>query len=111
MQPVGAVSISSSPECWGYILSKRVIEDIIKSISNTMGSKDLDENNSRHEKLYLCVHRFVRVPMSLVYSCYRGKPKVWNVYPANKEQELRSKSCKSFPLIVFDRITMNFIQG
>ena len=76
-----------------------------------MESKDLDENDSRHEKLYLCVHRFVRVPMSLVYSCYRGKPKVWNVYPANKEQELRSKSCKSFPLIVFDRITMNFIQG
>ena len=79
---------------------------MVESIEN----KSLDRNDIQHEFLYLCVHRFVRVPVSMVYSCYKGKPKMWNVYPANKEQELRSKSCKmhiifwKFPSWFFSRV-------
>ena len=53
---------------------------------------EVDKNATPHQKLYLCVHRFVQVPVSMVYSCSRGAPKVWKLYPVVKESELRN--CK-----------------
>ena len=53
---------------------------------------EVDKNDNPHQKLYLCVHRFVQVPVSMVYSCLRGTPRVWKLYPVIKERELRS--CK-----------------
>ena len=53
-----------------------------------------NSNDIGQEFLYLCVHRFVRVPVALIYSCYQGKPKISKIYPASRETELRARSCK-----------------
>ena len=44
-------------------------------------------------EVFLCVQKFVRVPVSMVFTCYKGKPKIWNAYPVTKERELRQFSC------------------
>ena len=98
-QPVGlsvtlVVLRAGSIKLGSAFLDTIVSIKMVESIEN----KSLDKNGIQHKFLYLCVHRFVRVPVSMVYSCYQGKPKIWNVYPANKELELRSKSCKTFIL-------------
>ena len=46
-------------------------------------------------EVFLCVKRG-RVPMSLVFTCFYGKPKVWNVYPVRREQELKKFPCMNF---------------
>ena len=43
--------------------------------------------------VFLCVQKFVRVPVSMVFTCYKGRPKIWNAYPVTKERELRQFSC------------------
>ena len=64
----------------------------ILRLNRIVRMSELDENDIPHQKLYLCVHRFVRVPVSMVYSCLKGSPRIWKLYPVIKEKELRS--CK-----------------
>ena len=47
--------------------------------------------------VFLCVQKFVRVPVSMVFTCYKGRPKIWNAYPVTKERELRQFSCDVTP--------------
>ena len=44
--------------------------------------------------VFLCVEKFVRVPVSMVFTCYKGKPKIWNAFPVSKERELRRFPCE-----------------
>ena len=110
-QPVG-LSVALVVLRAGSIKLGSAFLDTIVSIgmAESIENKSLDKNDIQHKFLYLCVHRFVRVPVSMVYSCYKGKPKMWNVYPANKEHELRSKSCKMC-IIFFTLATQYFFQG
>ena len=44
--------------------------------------------------VFLCVEKFVRVPVAMVFTCNKGKPKIWNAFPVTKERELRRFPCE-----------------
>ena len=58
-----------------------------------MTSSSLRLPDREDGEVFLCVQKFVRVPVSMVFTCYKGKPKIWNAYPVSKERELRKFSC------------------
>ena len=47
--------------------------------------------------VFLCVEKLVRVPVSMVFPCHKGKPKIWNAFPVTKERELRRFPCERLP--------------
>ena len=75
-----------------------IIENCHNETNTTMKIHEHNETDTPYQKLYLCVHRFVQVPVSMVFSCYRGAPKVWKLYPVIKERELRN--CKFISTII-----------
>lgn len=56
--------------------------------------KDLDLPLPDQGDAFLCAKR-APIPISWVFTCHLGQPKIWDGYPASKQRELMAVSCKT----------------
>ena len=58
------------------------------------GGNSLHLPDAEDGDVFLCVEKFVRVPVSMVFTCHKGRPKIWNAFPVSRERELRRFPCE-----------------
>ena len=77
-----------------------------------MVSNPLQLPNRNAGAVFLCVQKFVRVPVSMVFTCYKGRAKIWNAYPVTQERELRKFSCETLISIALTgNVLSEYLQG